>query len=130
MGFGPVTFATAQSVDEVAPGAPAFNSVVQPEGQDENYTCSLTLPVTDSDGTPLTGLTRLAVFTTIKEGDVNPYEGLSMDQIIALNNGQNGVIVELDPEVNTPGSTIDVTLPIILLGSTQQFAAACSDDVV
>jgi hypothetical protein len=128
MGFGPVTFATAQSVDEVAPGSPAFNSVTQPPGQDEKYTCSLTLPTTDSDGTPLTGLTKLAVFTTIKEGDVNPYEGLSMDQIIALNNEQNGVIMTLDPAVNTPGSVVEVELPIILLGSTQQFAAACSDE--
>jgi len=129
MAFGPVAFATAQSVDEVAPGVPAFNSVGQPTGQDENYLCTLTLPLTDADGTALTGLTQLAVFTTVKEGDVNPYEGLSMEQIIALNNNQNGVIVALDPEINVPGSEIEVVLPIILLGSTQQFAAACSDAV-
>lgn len=127
MGFGPVAFATAQSVDEVAPGSPIFTSVFQLPGQDDVYTCTLNLPLTDSDGTPLTGLTQLAVFTTVKEGDTNPYEGLSMEQIIALNNGQNGVIVTLDPLVNVPGSEIVVELPIVLLGSTQQFAAACSD---
>lgn len=54
MGFGPVTIATAETLDISAPGAPGL--AIQ---QNNNTVGSFTLtpPTTDSDGSPLTGLT-------------------------------------------------------------------------
>ncbi|MGI0023169.1 MAG: hypothetical protein ACRD9Q_09950 [Nitrososphaeraceae archaeon] len=124
MGFGPVSFATGQSIDEVAPGAPVFVSVTQIGNV--SWDCVVRLPETDSDGSPLTGLIKLAVATAPRIDDTNPFEGQSMDTILATPNVPSD-IVDLDAESHVPGSEVDVTLPVTKLGDAQQFAASCSD---
>lgn len=127
MGYGPVTFAEAQSVDDSAPGAPAFVSIEQPQGQNDTFACLVRLPELDADGSELTGLTKLAVATATRTDDLNPFEGKSMEEILALGPDAPSVVVELDPATNPPGSEVAVSLPVTQLGSNQQFAAACSD---
>lgn len=128
MGYGPVAFSTSQSVDESAPGAPMFVSIEQPGNQNDSFTCKIRLPDADANGTtPPSGLKKLAVATTTKDGDTNPYEGKSMEEILAMGPESPSVVTDLDPTANPPGSEVDVKLPITLLGSSQEFAAACAD---
>jgi hypothetical protein len=75
----------------------------------------------------MTGLTKLAVATATSLGEVNPFEGLSMEDILAIGPEAPSVVVDLNSVDNPPGSEITVSLPVTSLGAAQVFAAACSD---
>lgn len=124
MGFGPVALSSISTSDEVAPGMPSFVEVTQLSNTD--IQCVVTIPTTDSDGSELSGLTKLVVATATMTEGVNPFELLTMDEILAL----PGVTMNeetLDPEVD-PGQQKTVILPVVNLGGFQALAAACSDE--
>jgi len=113
MSYGPVTISEFATSDVVAPGAPTFVLVEQ------------AVPTTDATGGPLTGLTTLTVATATMSEGINPFEGLSMSEILALP-GAASVDVELTEA--DAGTQKVVTLPVVNLGGFQALAAACKDD--
>lgn len=123
MGYSAVTLFDLQTFDVVSPAAPSVVTAVQRDNN--NVDLSLLLPLVDADGSELTGLTKLTVATAAVVDAVNPFEGLSMPEILAL----GGVIftdVTLTP--SDAGTQKDVTLPVVNRGGFQTFAAAVSDE--
>lgn len=123
MGFGTVSVTSLATLDAVAPGAPTFVSLVQSSNSTIDVT--LSMPTADADGTPLTGLAKLTVATLAGDpSGFNPFEGLSMDQILTIT-GIQAVNVVLTPA--DAGTQKGVQMSVTNLGGTQWFAAACAD---
>jgi len=122
MSYGLVALDELQTVDLVAPGLPAFSSISQQSNT--VVKCTITLPTLDADGNNLSGLTTLTVATLPKTGPDSPFEGLSMDQILALTG-----VVKVDVPVTPADAGVqkEVDLPVVNLGGFQSFAAACAD---
>lgn len=121
MGFSAVTFADGQSTDVVSPGTPSFVLVAQVDNK--KWNCDIQLPVQDADGSDLTGLTKLVVATAVMTDGVNPFVGLSMDEILASG-------VSFSETALTPadaGTVKSVEVGLQNLGGFQAFAAAVSD---
>ena len=121
--YGPVTISEFATTDVVAPGAPTFVLVEQIDNQ--NIEATIAIPTTDATGGPLTGLTYLTVATATMSEGVNPFEGLSMPEILALP-GAASIDIELTEA--DAGTQKVVTLPVVNLGGFQALAAACKDD--
>ena len=122
MSFSAVTVTEGQSVDAVAPGAPAFVRVDQLDNR--TWELGIQLPLTDSDGSELTGLTKLVVGTATMAKGENPFTGLSIEEIVSL----PGVVTrEMALSPSNAGDTVSVQTPLLNLGGFQAFAAAVSD---
>lgn len=123
MGYGPTSVSSLATSDNVAPGAPTFLVIVQEDN--DSIQCTVNLPAVDSNGEPLSGLRVLTVATIASDPTgTNPFEGLSMDQILALPTVRS---VNEDLEPTDAGGTAEVELPIVNLGGTQWIVAACAD---
>lgn len=122
MAYGPVSISGFATADVVAPGAPTIVFVEQVD----NTTLAVTVavPVADATGGDLSGLTTLTLATASMSDGLNPFEGLSMPEILAL--GAVSVNVELTPE--DAGTQKVVSLAIVNLGGFQALAAACNDE--
>ena len=122
MGYSAVALFDAQTSDIVSPAAPVWVSV----SQTNNKTVSATilLPLGDADGSELTGLAKLTVATAAKVDGVNPFEGKSMDEILA---DLSVTFVDVTVSPTDAGTQISTDLPIVNLGGFQAFAAAVSD---
>ena len=125
MGYGPVTFAELGTIDITEPGAPTFSSVAQITN--DLIEAAVILPNADSDGSPLTGLTKLAIASLPIPDDQNPLAGLSMEDILAIPDVWTRTIQVSPP--NTPEATTTFAVPVLRRGSRQVIAVACSDDV-
>lgn len=122
MGWSATALSEGQSVDEVSPGAPSFVNVSQVDNH--NWELGIQLPLQDSDGTSLTGLTMLKVATLPMTEGANPFIGLSIDEIANL----PGVVVnEVGLTPSDAGTVATINVPIMNLGGFQAFAAAVSD---
>lgn len=122
MAYGPVSISEFGTTDVVAPGAPSFITIAQLSNSLVH--CVVALPTLDSDGSELTGLVKLTVATLPMSEGINPFEGLSMPEILAL----TGVVtaeVELVP--GDAGTQKEFDIAIVNLGGFQAFAAACAD---
>lgn len=123
MPYGPVNLSEFQTSDGVAPGAPTFVNVSQ---LDNNLIrATVALPTTDSNGDNLSGLAKLTVATAPKPGATNPFEGLSMDQILALPGVVKSHVSLTEADA---GTQKNVDLSVVNLGGFQALAAAVSDD--
>ena len=120
--YGPVVLNTFQTNDLVAPGMPVFTNLEQVSNSVVRAT--LAMPVMDSDGGNLTGLTKLTVATMAMAGVDNPFEALSMAEIVAMA-GVTKIVVTISPA--DAGTEKSVDVPVTNLGGFQAFAAACSD---
>ena len=127
MGYSAVALGTNQSVDAVSPSAPTIVSITQTNNT--NWDFVATLPTTDDPGpgTPLSGMTRLTVASLAMADGVNPFEGLSMDQILAMNS-PDVRHVSVTPEM--AGLNVTVNVPVLNLGGFQAFACAVTDATV
>ena len=122
MAYGPTTGSSLVIADVVAPGAPQWVSEVQKN--DVLVTVEILIPATDSDGSPMTGLTKLTV-ATIAIVDVDPFIELSMEAALALP-GVQFVDYPLTPA--EAGATVKLDVPVVApFGTAQSFIAACSD---
>jgi len=123
MPYGPVTVSEFATTDVVAPGAPIFVLVEQLDN--DTMRATLSIPTTDATGGPLTGLTKLTVTTATMSAGANPFDGLSMSEILAL---PGAASVDVDLTEADAGTQKEVVLPVVNLGGFQALAAACSDD--
>jgi len=123
MPYGLVSTASLQTSDMVAPGLPIFIALNQESNQIIKAT--IAMPTTDANGDNLTGLTKLTVATLAQVGGDNPFDGLSMAEILALQGVQVQNITLKDEDA---GTEKQVDMPIVNLGGMQAFAAACADD--
>lgn len=122
MTYGPVSLGELITADVVAPGMPGFLSVKQ--SGNNTIKLLITIPSADSDNSPLTGLAKLTVVTAMMLDGINPFVSLSMPEILAL----SGIALQdvtLSPD--SAGTQVEVEMPIVNLGGTQAFAAACCD---
>ena len=122
MGFGPVALSDVQVADVVAPNVPQFLAIAQLSNKE--IKCTVILPSNDSNGDALSGLVKLTIATSAMLDGVNPFEGMTMDQILAMTSTQ---VVETTVTPDQAGTQIDVVLPVVVVGSFQAFAAACGD---
>lgn len=123
MAYGPVTTADMLTSDMVAPGLVAFVASQQIDNQIIRLT--LAMPSVDANGANLTGLTKLTVVTAAMTGGVNPFDGLSMSECLAVA-GSTSLDVTLTEA--DAGQEKQVDVPVMNLGGMQAFAAACADD--
>lgn len=70
------------------------------------------------------GLTKLTVTSLPMTDGVNPFEAMSMMEILALD-GVQTVDIPLTPD--NAGTQKEITMVVMNLGGTQAFAAACAD---
>ena len=123
MAYGTVSYGVLNTFDVVAPGAPTFISTQQINNQ--LVRAVLAIPTVDSDGSNLTGLTKLTVATAVMAGATNPFTGMSMAEILAL----PGVVsIDVALQASDAGAQKTVELPVVNLGGQQAFAAAAADD--
>jgi len=122
MGYGPMAIGTLATTDMVAPGLPVFISATQ--RTNTSIRLVIAVPSVDADGNNLTGLTKLTVVTVMQSGTANPLTGLTMTAAMALP-GVTKLDIALAPADAGQQKTVDV--PVLTLGGTQVFGAACSD---
>ena len=122
MSYGPVSLSNVTTSDLVAPGMPVFVALNQTGNSIIKATVAI--PVMDSDGSNLTGLTKLTIVTAVMTGGVNPFESKGMAEILAMS-GVQKVDVTLVPADAGQEKTVDVA--VMNLGGVQAFAAACAD---
>ena len=123
MGFSVVALADVQSADVVSPGAPSIISVVQVDNRKMQVVIGL--PLKDSDGSDLTGMTKLVVATAPQvAGGANAYEGMGMQEILTL---PSSVAANISLTPDDAGSQKTVEIPIVNLGGYQSIAAAVTD---
>ena len=123
MGYGPTNIAQSVDVDLVPPGAPVFSSITQLDNTNIEVKC--VVPALDANGAALSGLIKLTVATVIMpDVNVNPFDGLAMDAIMALPDVQ---VVHVDLVPADAGAEKVVLVPIVNLGGCQALAVACSD---
>ena len=122
MSFGPVTLGLSSTSDVSAPGAVRILSITQTSNSALVLKCEL--PTLDSDGSALTGLTKLTVAEALATVDgVNPFENLSMESAIGLADATTNIELAAD----AAGTIVDVTVPILTVGAVHAFAVAASD---
>lgn len=121
MSFGPVNLGSFATTDIVAPGMPIVNSYSQVGNSTMLF--NITLPLADSDGTQLTGLSGLTLAIAPMDGDFHPFESLNMEQILSL----NPVNVQLTVTPDMAGSVVELEIPIPNLGAFHGYAVACND---
>lgn len=122
MSYGPMSVANVTTSDIVSPGMPTFVALRQVDNSVIRATVAL--PVMDSNGGNLTGLTKLTVVSLPQTDGVNPFEGLSMSEALALPGvqAQDVSVAEADA-----GQETQVDMMVMNLGGSQAFAAACND---
>lgn len=121
--YGPVSRSTGQSADVIAPGAPGQPLASQIDNK--SWAVTATAPVADSDGSPLTGLTKLTFATGAMNADgSDPTAGMSMEQIKALPGAQ---VADVPATPDLAGQSITAQLPIVALGQVSWFAVAAND---
>lgn len=118
-----VALTSVVTTDVMAPGAPSFAGVRQISNSQIEATVNL--PTLDSDGSELSGLSKLVVATAPFVEGINPFEGLSMPEILALPGVVTAEVVLTDEDA---GQQKPVVLPITNLGGNQAVAAACNDE--
>jgi len=123
MSYGLATISEFATTDVVAPGAPTF--VLMEQIDNDTMRATVSIPTTDATGGPLTGLARLTVATATMSAGANPFDGLSMPEILAFA-GAASVDVELTEA--DAGTQKEVILPIVNLGGFHALAAACNDE--
>ena len=103
--FSPLSAtASIEIVDGTAPAAPILNGLRQTSNL--RAVASVTLPTRDNDGSELTGLVRLVVAYAPTVAGVNPFDGMTMDQII----GAGFQISSLGVTPDQAGQTVDVEI--------------------
>ncbi len=122
MAYGPMAVASFATTDMVAPGLPIF--IASKQVSNKVVRLTVAIPSMDADGSNLTGLTKLTVVTVAMPTAANPLQGLTMTAALALP-GVQKVDVTLSP--SDAGQNKDIDIPVVSLGSTQAFGAACSD---
>ena len=121
MSYGTVSYGTVTTSDIVAPGAPTFISIQQISNQ--TVSVVLAIPAIDSDGSNLTGLTKITIVTVAMSGE-HPFEGKSMSEVLAV----PGVVsIDVSLQESDAGTQKTVEMPVVNLGGQQAFAAACAD---
>ncbi len=123
MPYGPTVIAELVTTDMVAPSMPTFVLIEQTDNVTMRAVCSI--PTSDVGGGALTGITKLTVATAPMSGGVNPFDGLSMEEILALPEAASVDVALVEADA---GTQKEVTLPVVNLGGYQAFAAACSDE--
>ena len=122
MPFGPVTLGLSSTSDISAPGVVRILAITQINNSSLVLKCEL--PTVDSDGSALTGLTKLVVAEALATVDgVNPFENLSMESAIGLADATTNIELAAD----AAGTIVDVTVPILTVGAVHAFAVAASD---
>ena len=122
MSYSLVMVTQSQSVDVVAPSAPGFVSVTQVSNA--LWKVGIQLPLTDADGSALTGLVKLTLATLPMLEGANPFTDMDMPSIINI---PNVLIVELSLVEADAGQVKEIEVPVLNLGSWQAFACAVSD---
>ena len=109
------------AVDVTAPSAPVFAFPLRQDGNTK-WVPEIILPLVDSDGSELTGLTSLTVATMLGE-DVSPFAGLGPSEISAI--ATKVEVVPLTPA--DAGTTKVVPMLVLGFGKRQYMAAWVSD---
>lgn len=120
--YGPLSVYSLATADIVSPGMPTFVSAVQVDNT--IIRLKLAMPTMDSNGGNLTGLAKLTIVSLAMTGGVNPFQGKSMTDCLALA-GVQKVDVTITPTDAGQQKTVDVN--VMNLGGSQAFAAACAD---
>lgn len=113
---GPITRGALETADIVAPGACAVSAY---QTDNQIGSADITFPTVDSDGSPLTGLSRLTLVTAPAELP------LTHDEILAAP-GANVQTVAISPA--DAGTSRTLQFPLFGVGSPVHYAAWCSDD--
>ena len=122
MSYGPMSINSLATADMVSPGMPIFIAANQ---IDNNIiTLTIALPTMDADGSNLSGLAKLIIVSLPMTGGVNPFENMGMNEALALP-GVQQIVVAVD--VAEAGTEKQVNVPVMNLGGTQAFGAACGD---
>lgn len=92
MGYSNVVTGSFLMQDIVSPGDPILELLQVSQVELE---ARVTLPETDANGDPLTGMTELSIALLLESGGVNPFEGIAAANIIShaeTNGGQSATI--------------------------------------
>lgn len=93
-----------------APGAPTFFS--QPKYVGGNVEFDVSLPMTDHDGTPLTGLNELHVFAANRDAaGISPLDGLGGQQLMDASFNALPSSIAITQEQALTGVPIKVSFP-------------------
>jgi len=120
--YGPVSGTTVATFDLIAPGMPVILSAIQVNNR--IIRTIIVMPVMDANGDNLSGLTKLTIASIVIVAGVNPFEGKTMTEILAIPGIQK---VDIALTMDDAGQQKTADILIQSIGSTQAIAAACAD---
>lgn len=120
--IGPALVVDGQAVDELAPGMAGHVSLDQVV---DKWRHTFTCPIADALGGPLTGLAKAIGVTALFVDGLNPFVGLSSEQILALPNTVTKEIALTDSDA---GENKTFEYNVMSYSIPQAFAVICLDN--
>lgn len=118
-----VTFTAPSLLIDQAPGAPGVGAVLQVSNS--IYRMTVTPPIADADGSPLTDLKRLTIGTAQTNGGLNPFDGLGTEaEVVAT----GATMLRFPLTGADAGVTRNVDVPVLNAGGPDQAFVVWVDD--